>query len=344
MKGVVLPGDEEAHVQDWETKELDDHEVRIDIGAAAICRSDMSLYYGDPLVGSKPVGEVVPGHESSGTISEVGDNVTHLEVGDRIAINCFASCGHCEYCHRGEPNLCPDVEILGFDRHGGKAEEVVTPASTCHPMPDEMSMATGAIATDQLGNLYSTMKECNVDGSDTVGIVGLGPMGLAGVVNADALGAEVVGFDLIDHRREKALDLGADHGIDPTEDDAEAIVDDLTNGRGLDAVVDCSAAQAGIEMAFDLVKKHGIVSQIGETDEVTINPSDHLIHKKVTYVGSWSFKTWEWPEIADFIVDRIGNDRAEEIISHEYPLEEESVQEAYTKFDNRETQKVIFTP
>lgn len=344
MKGVSLPGNREVHVEEWNTQELRDHEVRIDIGAAALCRSDMSLYYGDPLVGKKEAGEVIPGHESAGTISEVGDDVTHLDVGDRVAINCFVGCNHCEFCHRGEPNLCPDVDILGFDRHGGKAEEVVTPASTCHPMPDEMSMATGAIATDQLGNLYSTMKECNVDGSDTVGVVGLGPMGLSAVVNADAMGATVIAFDLVDHRREKAIELGADHDIDPVEDDPQAIVDEITNGRGLDVVVDCSAAQAGITMAFELVKKHGIVAQIGETDEITINPSDHLIHKKVTYLGSWSFKTWEWPEIADFIIDKIGNDRAEEIISHRYPLEEELVNEAFEKFDNRETQKVIFTP
>jgi D-arabinose 1-dehydrogenase-like Zn-dependent alcohol dehydrogenase len=344
MKGVVLPGDKEVRVQDWETPSVGDNEVRVEIGAAALCRSDMSLYYGDPLVGSKPAGAVVPGHEPAGTIAEVGDNVTHFEVGDRVAVDCFAGCGHCEYCLRGEPNLCPDVEILGFDRHGGDAESLVTPASTCHHMPDEMSMATGAVSTDALGNLYSTLKECNVDGSDTVGIIGLGPMGLSGVLNADALGAEVVAFELVDHRREKGLDLGADHGIDPTEDDPASEVDAITNGRGLDVVVDCSGAQPGIEMGFELVKKHGTFAQVGETDEVTLNPSEDLIHKKVSYVGSWYFKMWEWSEIAEFIVEEIGNERAEQIISHEYPLDDDSVQEAFEKFNNRETQKVIFTP
>jgi D-arabinose 1-dehydrogenase-like Zn-dependent alcohol dehydrogenase len=344
MKGVVLPGDREAHVQDWDSPSVGDNEVRVEIGAAALCRSDMSLYYGDPLVGSKPAGEVVPGHEPAGTITDVGDNVTHLNTGDRVAVSCFAGCGHCEYCRRGEPNLCPDVEILGFDRHGGDAEELVTPASTCHRIPDEMSMATAAVSTDALGNLYSTLNECNVSGADTVGIIGLGPMGLSGVLNADAFGADVVAFDPVDQRREKALDLGAEHGIDPTEDDPAAIVDDITNGRGFDVVVDCSAAQSGIEMGFALLGKHGTFAQIGETDEATINPSEHLIHKKVDYVGSWYFKMWEWPQIADFIVNEIGNDRAEQIISHEYPLEEDPVQEGFRLFDNHETQKVIFTP
>ncbi|MBV0926421.1 alcohol dehydrogenase catalytic domain-containing protein [Halomicroarcula limicola] len=344
MKGVVLPGDKEAHVQDWDNQSLGPDEVRVDIGAAALCRSDMSLYNGNPLVGSKPAGAVVPGHEPAGTISAVGDNVDHLSEGDRVAINCFAGCEHCEYCLQGEPNLCPDVEILGFDRHGGDAEELVTPASTCHPMPDKMSMGVGAIATDALGNLWSTLNECNVNGTDTVGIIGLGPMGLAGVLNADAMGADVVAYELVDHRREKGLDLGAEYAVDPGEEDAQERTDEITNGRGLDVVVDCSGAQPGIEMGFDLVKKHGTFAQIGETDEVTLNPSDHLIHKKVDYMGSWYFRSYEWPEIAEFIVEKIGNDRAEEIISHEYELEEEKVQEAFRKFDNHETQKVIFTP
>jgi len=344
MKGVVLPGDKEAHVQEWETKSLEPDEVRVNIGAAALCRSDMSLYNGNPLVGSKPAGSVVPGHEPAGTISEVGKNVDYLSVGDRVAINCFAGCGHCEYCRAGEPNLCPDVEILGFDRHGGDAEELVTPASTCHPMPDEMSMGVGAIATDALGNLWSTLNELNVNGTDTVGIIGLGPMGLAGVLNADAMGVDVVAYELVDHRREKGIELGAEYAVDPSEEDAQTRTDEITNDRGLDVVVDCSGAQQGIEMGFGLIKKHGTFAQIGETDEVTLNPSEDLIHKKVSYMGSWYYRSHEWPEIAEFIIEKIGNDRAEQLISHQYELEETGVQEAFMKFDNRETQKVIFTP
>jgi len=344
MKGVVLPGDKQAKVKEWESQDVGPNEVRVDIGAAALCRSDMSLYYGDPLVGSKPAGAVVPGHEPAGTISEVGSNVDYLSVGDRVAVDCFDGCGHCQYCRRGEPNLCPDVEILGFDRHGGDAEELVTPALTCHQMPDEMSMAVGAISTDALGNLYSTLNECHVNGTDTVGIIGLGPMGLAGVLNADAMGADVVAFELVDHRREKGLELGAAYGVDPSEEDPQQRVDEITDGHGLDVVVDCSGAQPGIEMGFGLIAKHGTFAQIGETDEATLNPSEDLIHKKVDYVGSWYFKMWEWPEIADFIVNDIGNDRAEEIVSHEYGLSDNEVDEAFTKFDNRETQKVIFKP
>ena len=348
MRGIVLPGDGEAYVKewDWEEQAVGLNEVRIQIGAAALCRSDMSLYYGDPLVGGEDSGEVVPGHEPAGTISEIGENVDHLEVSDRVAIDCFVGCGHCEYCLDGEDMLCDDVEILGFDRHGGDAEELITPASTCHKMPDEMSMATGSVSTDAIGNLYSTCKQIGLSASDTVGVVGLGPMGLSGVLNADAFGSDVVVFEPVDERREKGLELGGDYAIDPSEEDPQKEVDAITDGEGLDKVIECSGTVPGIEMALDVVGRHGTVAQLGEThdSEVPVRPSDHLIHKKVDYVGSWYFDKHEWPEIADFIVNKIGNDRAEEIISHKYPLEEEEVQEGFRKFDNRETQKVLFTP
>lgn len=348
MRGVVLPGDGEAHVKewDWAGQTVSSNEIRIEIGASALCRSDMSLYYGDPLVGEESVGKVIPGHEPAGTITEVGNNINHLEVGDRVAVSVFAGCTHCEYCLRGEPMLCKDVEIIGFERHGGDAEEMIAPASTCHKVPDEMSIATAAVSTDAVGNLYSSCKQIGVSASDTVGVVGLGPMGLSGILNADAFGADIVAFEPVDERRKKGEELGADYTIDPSEEDPQQEIDAITDGEGLDKVLECSGAASGIEMALNVVGNHGTVAQLGETHdtEIPIRPSDHLIHKKVDYVGSWYFNLHEWPEITDFIINKIGNDRAEEIISHRYPIEEDEVQEAFRKFDNRETQKVVFTP
>lgn len=348
MRAVRLPGDQEVEVIDWEwgDQTVGPNEVRVEIGAAALCRSDMSLYYGDPLVGSKGVGEVIPGHEPAGTIRDVGSNVDYLSVGDRVAVDAFAGCEHCKYCRKGEAMLCDSVEIIGFDRHGGDAEELITPASTCHQVPDRMSMATAAISTDAIGNLFSTFKQIGINASDSVGIVGLGPMGLSAVLNAVAFDTETTVFELVDERRKKGLKLGADHAIDPSEEDPEQEVNGITDGEGFDKVIECSGADAGIELALDVVGKHGTVAQIGEThdNEIPIRPSDHLIHKKVNFVGSWYFDKNEWPAMADFIVNRIGNDRAESIISHEYPLEQDAVEEAFRKFDNRETQKVLFTP
>lgn len=342
MRGLSLPGDEQVEVTDWPTPEVGPREVKVRVEASAICRSDMSLYYGDPLVGDTDPGEVIPGHEPAGVVEDVGEAVNQLHPGDRVAISCFVGCERCEFCRQGEPYRCDDVEFVGFDIHGGDAESIVVPEFVCHEMPDEMSMVTGAIATDAIGNLFNTMKQLEVDATDTVGVVGLGPMGLSGVLNADALGADVVAFDFVEHRRDTAADLGADHTVAPSREDLEVHVAEVAGD--VNKWVDTSGSDAGINMALDLVSRHGTVAQVGANHEATIAPTDQLVHKGVDYVGSWYFQLWQWPEIASFIVDEIGNDRAEKLISDRFPIEEDAATEAFRRFDNRETLKVVFTP
>ncbi len=130
----------------------------------------------------------------------------------------------------------------------------------------------GAISTDVLGNLYSTMNELELGADDLVAIAGCGPMGLAG-------------------------------------------------------------------------GNHGVVAQIGEPGDqpITINPSEQLIRKKLTYLGSWYFKLTEWDQIIDFIL-AIGNDKAERIVSRRYRLEEEAASEGFRLFSEHKTLKVVFTP
>lgn len=341
MKGVYLPGTKEAHLKEWPDPAITEDEVLIEIKASALCRSDMSIYYGKPLLPGFPPGTFIPGHEPSGVITRLGKRARHFKEGDRVAVTCFVSCGFCKYCRAGEPMLCDNVEVLGFQRHGGDAEYLAVPESVCLPMPDKMSYVTGAVSTDAVGNLYATMKEMNVCGADVVAIIGLGPMGLSGVFAAKGMGATVVAIDLVRSRLEKAKSIGADYTVNAEEVDPLEHVKNITK-EGVDKTVDCSGSPQGINTALDITRRHGIVAQIGEPGEtkVKISPSDQLIRKKLTYYGSWYFKLHEWDEIADFIVNKIGNDRAEEIVSHRFALQEKAIGEAFRLFDEHKTYKV----
>ena len=138
--------------------------------------------------------------------------------------------------------------------------------------------------------------------------------------------------------------MGAQYVVNPEEVDLKEYVSKISS-EGLDKAVDCSANQKGINALLDLARRHGTVAQIGETGEtpIAINPSEQLIRKKLTYIGSWYFTLNEWEEIADFIVNKIGNKQCETIISHKYPLEEKAVDEGFRLFDQHKTLKVVFT-
>lgn len=346
IKGVHLPGNKEAHIKEWSIQDPKGDQVLVQIRASALCASDMSIYHGNPLIPGYPPGTFIVGHEPCGVVSKTGPCATSVKEGDRVAVIAFVGCGHCRYCRGGEPNLCEnDMEVLGFTTHGGDAEYLLISERSCLPMPDKMSFVTGAVSTDAVANLFSTMKAMNVNGNDVVAIAGLGPMGLSGVLTAAGMGATVLAIDPVEERLAKAKELGAQYTVNPEKVSPVDFVNDIFPG-GVDKGVDCSAAEPAINVLLDIARKHGVVSQIGEPGErmIAINPSEQLIRKKLSYVGSWYFNMNEWEEAASFIVDKIGNDRAEGIVSHRYPLEEKAAGEAFRLFDAHETLKVVFTP
>lgn len=216
IKGVYLPGNKEAHIKEWEIPDPQGDEVLIKIKASALCASDLSIYHGRPLIPGYPAGTFIVGHEPCGVVYKAGPCVKNLKEGDRVATICFVGCGHCQYCRGGEPNLCiNNPGVLGFNMHGADAEYLLIAERSCLPMPDKMSFVTGAVSTDAIGNLYSTMKAMNVCGNDVVAITGLGPMGLSGVLAAVNMGATVLAIDPVEERLNKAKDLGAQYVLNP---------------------------------------------------------------------------------------------------------------------------------
>ncbi|OFW63276.1 MAG: hypothetical protein A2Z35_00095 [Actinobacteria bacterium RBG_19FT_COMBO_36_27] len=344
-KGVFLPGDKTAHVKEWDISGPKNDEILVKIKAAALCASDLSIYNGKPLIEGYPSGTFITGHEPCGVVEEIGPSVQHLKKGDRVAIIAFIGCGFCNYCLGGEPNLCESVKVLGFNCHGGDSEYLIIPERSCLILPEEIDYVVGAISTDAIGNLYSTMKEMNVSSDDVVAITGMGPMGLSGVLVAAGLGATVIAIDPVESRLNIAKDLGAQYIINPDNEDAVAFIKNLTKS-GADKAVECSASEIGINTVLNATKPHGIVSQIGETGDrtISIKPSSQLIWKKLSYIGSWYFTLNEWINITNFIITKIGNDKAKKLVSHIYPLEEKSVSEAFKLFSEHKTLKVVFTP
>jgi L-iditol 2-dehydrogenase len=340
MRAVLLPGDRRVDVVDRPDPQPGHGEVLIRTRASALCRSDMSLYYGNPIVGGEDAGKglVVPGHEPAGDVIELGPGVDGIAVGDRVAVYLAIGCGHCEHCLAGYRMLCAQWRCLGFDVDGGDADYLVVPAVNCLPLPDGLSYEAGALLTDMVGTQYHTQKVLDVSGATTLAVFGLGPMGAAGVLVGKARGARVIAVDIIEDRLALAASLGADETVNSADGDVVARLLELSHGRGVDAAVDCSGAPAAQNAALDAACRHGAVAFVGESRETTINPSDQIIRKLLRVVGGWYFPLWEYPEIARFVVDRkVPVDR---LITHRFGIED--AEAAFGMFDRRETEKAVF--
>lgn len=340
MKGVLLPGNKEVRVVDQADPRPGFGEVLIKMRASAICRSDMSLYYGNPIVGGEGAGKglVIPGHEPAGEVIEVGQDVRGVQPGDRVAAYLAVGDGTCPYCKSGYLYLCPQFRCLGFDVNGGDADYLVIPGENCLKLPDELSYEAGAVMTDNIGTQYHTQKRLGVSGTTTVAIFGLGPMGGAGVLIGKARGARIIAVDVLDARLELAQELGADATINSSREDPVERLRAMTYGEGVDIAIDSSGNPGAQNAALDCARRLGAVAFIGESRSTTINPSDQIIRKLLHVIGGWHFPLGEWQEMTRFVIDH--NIPVTQTITHRFPLQD--APEAFRLFDQRVTEKAVF--
>lgn len=338
MKAVFLPGNKRVELRAVEVPSPGPGEVLVQVKASCICRSDLSLYYGNAVVGGEAAGKCVTGHEPAGIIAATGAGVKQFKAGDRVAVYLAVGCGVCAACRMGNFFLCPDWRCLGFTADGGNAEYLVVPERNCLRIPNSISYVAAAISTDAFGTLYSACRKLGVDGAKAIGIWGLGPMGSSGVLAAKALGGRVVALDPIAERRRFAEDLGADLTLDPAAPDAREKLDVFTGPLGLDAAIDCSGQPAAQNMALDSVRRLGRVAFVGKSRETTIHPSDQLIRKQLTLIGSWYFNIAEYDEIIAVLT---GKDiDLERLATHRFSIDE--AETAFRLFDERKTEKAVF--
>jgi threonine dehydrogenase-like Zn-dependent dehydrogenase len=266
------------------------------------------------------------------------DRPRFLKVGDRVCTSAVSPCGQCDMCRSGYTIYCRRPRgVYGFGASGVHAQCARLAEGSLLRMPDAMTFEQGCLVLDPVGTPWHAHKRIGTNASHTVGVFGLGPMGLGSVCVAAHLGARVLGVDPIAYRRDLARKLGAAEVIDPAAADVVRQIRDRTKGYGLDRALECSGTAAGLAAALDAVRAFGHVANIGENREATVRPSDHFNRKEITLSGSTCFPLGEFDEIARQFEAGL---RATDMITHRFTVEEAA--EAYATFATGRTGKVIF--
>jgi 2-desacetyl-2-hydroxyethyl bacteriochlorophyllide A dehydrogenase len=237
-------------------------EVLVKVEACGICLSDVHLIDGT-LPG--PLATVTPGHEATGLIAGVGDNVRGWRVGDPVVLAAGRPCQECESCVSGRFEECVRFEIMGFSFDGAWAEYVVVPSFALTRRPPGMDVNQAAICADAVSTPYAgIVRRAALRPGETVGLWGIGGLGVHAVQVARLAGAGlVVAVDPIEAARERAVTAGADVALDPTSVDVPTEIKRLTNDRGLDLAVDLVGANAVLAQAAECLGRHGRVLMVG---------------------------------------------------------------------------------
>lgn len=261
MRAVIIEKPYQASLTERPIPSIAPNQVLVRVGAVGICASDVEVYEG-----TRPADYVrypcQPGHEWSGTVVAVGDAVTHLKMGDRVAVEGHNFCGKCYFCQHGQTNLCQHYNEFGFTLPGAYADFVAVRADLAHlfsaALPFEVAALTEPAACAGHGLLRAEVRP-----GDTVVVIGPGTIGLLGVAWAKALGARRIIAVGVDRNNETfARAVGATHYITLADNAANA-VRDLTEGRGADVVFESAGNPQAVLLALDLVRRGGTVVQVG---------------------------------------------------------------------------------
>ena len=208
----------------------------------------------------------IPGHEVAGEVVDLGSEVTHVRMGDRVACHFYLTCGVCRFCRSGRETLCVAFRgYVGMASDGGYAEYMAIPAANVTPIPAEVSDVDAAVAVDAICTPYHACREeARVGPGDSVLIVGAGGgVGIHGVQMARLCGGRVLAADITDDKLAAAQACGADAVVDPRRGDIAEQVRALTDGRGVDAAIDFVASRETLDASLRSLARGGRLVIIG---------------------------------------------------------------------------------
>jgi len=282
MKAMVLEEPKKFVYKDVPVPTIGDDEVLIKVKYCGICGSDWGSYTGkyEEEVACLPL---ITGHEFWGIIEETGQNVTAFKRGDRVAVDICLACGTCYYCRRGESLLCSSFKQIGIHVDGAYAEYVKAPARNCYILPDEVDDYAAAFIEPLTACINASRKmDCELGSS--VAVIGAG-LGTIHALLAKLHGAApVIVIDSQQKRLEMAKMMAADLVIDITKTpDAVAEVMRLTDGIGVDYVIEAVGKSQTYEQAFNMIRRGGKMESFGicsDDDYVRLPPAKFVLQEK----------------------------------------------------------------
>ncbi len=343
MTGAVLPGNSTVDLREFSVPEPGTGQVLLAMKASTVCGSDIrAIYRGHEGHGAEGYQGVICGHEPCGQVVKLGPGCRRFREGARVIVYHISGCGTCPDCRRGYQISCSGAgrAAYGWQRDGGNADYLLAEERDLVVLPDELSYIDGAQVACGFGTCYEALSRMGVSGRDTVLVVGLGPVGLAALMLARAMGApKTIGVEIVPERIELARQLNLADLVVPYGDKALDEIKDATGGHGAEAAVDCSGDPGGRFLAIRATRAWGRMAFVGEGGDVAFQPSRDVMHKHLTLYGSWVTSLGNMEKLVEDLVR--WKIRPEALVTDRFPLAD--VSKAYRLMDEGRCGKVAVT-
>lgn len=298
MKAARFHGRGDVRIEDIPEPELRAGAVKIDVAWCGICGSDLHEYLEGPIFVPAPghphplsheEAPVTMGHELSGTISEIGDGVEGLAVGDNVVVEPYFVDGTCDMCQAGSYHLCRQMGFIGLSGGGGGlSETIVVDQRWVHPIGD-IPLDEAALI-EPLSVAHHAVERSGVKAGDTALVGGSGPIGLLTAAVLKGRGVTTIVSELTQARKEKASSSGvADHVLDPSQEDVPARVLELTGGAGADVAFECAGVNAVLDTMLDAVRPGGVVVNVAIWGAPATVDMQKLVLKEIDLRGTIAY-------------------------------------------------------
>ena len=341
VKEVAGPSGLVYHT-DLPMPQIEEDEVLIRVHCTAICGSDLHMLEWDPHSAKTMTRiPVTMGHETAGDIVAVGSKVTQRKVGDRVSVETHIPCGKCYFCTHGMPHICQNLTLFGVVLDGAFAEYTKVRWDATFPLADGISYEMGCLF-EPMGAGVHGAEVAEVAGKNVL-VSGCGPIGLTAVSACKVFGARrIIACDLVEEKLQKALSMGADVAVNSKTQDLVKEVQALTDGLGVDAVVEVSGSGTAINNALKSLRAGGKLVGVGlPSKPVAIDLTDDVFFREVQVTGVSGRLLWQsWEDFSKVMQSPYYP--AEQMIYKRYLLED--YEEAFAEARKGVPGKILLYP
>ena len=347
MLAVVYYGPNDLRVEKRPVPDIGPGEALLKVLSTGICGTDLRILHGAHR--KYPPGTIrIPGHEVVGDIVEVGADVKGLDFGQRVFMAPNMGCGHCRQCISGNNNLCAFYDAPGITFDGSFAEYMRVPSAAILqgnliPIGKKVDPAAAALI-EPFACVLRGQDAVNIRPGESVLVVGAGPIGIMHAMLAKLHGAGIVIVsELIPERAAQASEFGADRVVNPAEEELPEVIQELTNGEGVDVIIVAAPAKTAQTMAVELAAIGGRINFFGglPKDSPTIQINANLVHyKELIVTGTTASSTQNCHQAAEIV--NSGRIDLSRLIEARFPLGEAI--KAFSVAGNGEALKVVLEP
>jgi L-iditol 2-dehydrogenase len=321
MKALLLSQYNQLDITDLPAPVPGADEILVRVAACGICGSDVHGYDG---TSGRRIPPIVMGHEAAGVVAVAGQGVSNFKPGDRVTFDSTVYCGACEFCRKGEINLCNNRQVIGvscgdFRRAGAFAEYVVVPQRIVYHLPDALEFQEAAMLEAVSVALHG-VRVSEMKGGETVLVIGAGMIGLLTLQAAKAAGASrVLVADIDPSRLKRAEGVGADETLLLSGSELVQEILRRTGGRGVDLVLEAVGREETISASIASVRKGGTVTLIGNISPEVKIPLQVVVSRQIRLQGSCA-SSGEYPQAMELLAK--GQIQVKQLITAVAPLSE----------------------